>query len=96
MPTKAELEAELDSLRSEMAELQAARAERSQAQARGEDDLAVSVEEGAAMVDEARDALEQTVREVATELEAAAERNPAIALVGVFVAGFIVGRMLAR
>ncbi len=100
MSTKAQLEAELVALRAEMAEMQADRAQR--AEPSENDGLEQPTEtaevadgdDGAA--DMARDDLEQGLRDIASEIQAVAERNPAIALIGVFVAGLILGRLMAR
>jgi len=98
--TKAKLEAELETLRAEIAELRSARAEQADPEATaGSGDAGEAGEEVSGIGEaagEIRDDLERLVKEVGSEIEAAAERNPAIALVGVFVAGLVVGRLLSR
>ncbi len=100
MSTKAQLEAELVALRAEMAEMQADRAQRAEP---SENDGLEQPTETAEVADGddgaagmARDDLEQGLRDIASEIQAVAERNPAIALIGVFVAGLILGRLMAR
>ena len=100
MPTKTELQAELVVLRAELAALQEARAHRA-GTGDGDDQQspAHQAEENQTngkTSDEAPADLEQGLRDIAAELEAVAEKNPAIALIGVFVAGIILGRLMAR
>ena len=100
MPTKAELEAELAALRSELTAFKDAREQRIGAgeinDGRQPPENAENVESSSDAGDQGREDLGKGLREIAAEFEAAAESHPAIALIGVFVAGLIIGRLMAR
>ena len=100
MPTKSELETELAALRAEMDELRKARAQRMDQSEINEEQTQPDAERGDDGEPNAskkiKEDLEQSIRDIASELEAVAEKNPKIALIGVFVAGLIIGRLFAR
>lgn len=98
MPTKKELEIELAELRSELAALREARTTRNADNAAGEDSstLGNGPAEEEDRHEESRAKLKAELHEIASQLEAIAEKKPAVALIGVFVAGLLVGRLLGR
>ena len=93
MATKAELEAELAGLKSELAQMRDARArevETGVAEKTAETDGDDSGLEKAPAFDEAQ------IKELVADLEDVASKHPAVMLVGVFVAGLLIGRLLSR
>lgn len=90
MPTKAELEAEIEKLKADLAKN---RAPGTQHDATPEPDVSATQDD--TEITDQDDASRQ-ITDLMKEFEAAAENHPGLALFGVFFAGILVGRFVGR